>query len=150
LSASSQTKLETEKWIIDKYNEYESPVNRTRELIFNDNFIYYLWILYDNNGYWTQLKVKDIKQIKIHHKKYNSDDNEGWDVITLYFAKNKSKTKDAKPTEKNPYVISESTYFEIKLANRFIKDGLKPRMEKALLHLIKSYGGKASIKKELF
>jgi len=149
-SAFSQTKAETEKWIIEKYNEYESPVNNTRELIFDDNFIYYLWIFADNYGYWTQLPIKDIKQIKIHHKKFNSEDEEGWDVITLFFDKNKSKTKDAKPSDDNIYKVSESTLLEIKLTNKFIEDGLKPRMEKAFLHLIKSYGGNATIKKEPF
>jgi hypothetical protein len=149
-SVFSQSKEETEKWIVEKYNEYESPVNSTRELIFDDGFIYYLWIFADNYGYWTQLPIKDIKQIKIHHKKFDANDQEGWDVITLFFDKNKSKTKDAKPSDENYYEISESTSFEIKLTNKFISDGLKPRMEKALLHLIKSYGGNTTIKKEPF
>tara|TARA_R110002033_G_scaffold43092_1_gene84561 strand:+ start:3582 stop:4073 length:492 start_codon:yes stop_codon:yes gene_type:complete len=149
-SAFSQTKAETEKWIIEKYNEYESPVNNTRELIFDDSFVYYLWIFADNYGYWTQLPIKDIKQIKIHHKKFDSEDEEGWDVITLYFDKNISKTKDAKPSDDNTYKVSESTSIDIKLTNKFIEDGLKPRMEKALLHLIKSYGGNAIIKKDPF
>lgn len=109
-----------------------------------------MWIFADNYGYWTQLPIKDIKQIKIHHKKFNSEDEEGWDVITLYFDKNKSKTKDAKPSDNNTYKVSESTSIDIKLTNKFIEDGLKPRMEKALLHLIKSYGGNAIIKKEPF
>jgi hypothetical protein len=149
-SAFSQTKSETEKWIVEKYNEYESPVNNTRELIFDDSFIYYLWIFTNNYGYWTQLSIKDIKHIKIHHKKFNAEDAEGWDVITLYFDKNKSKTKDAKESDNNIYKVAESTSFEIKLTNKFIEDGLKPRMEKAFLHLVKSYGGNATIKKEPF
>ncbi len=149
-SSYSQTKAETEKWIVEKYNEYESPVNNTRELIFDNGYIYYLWIFSDDYGYWTQLPIKDIKQIKIHHKKFNADDTEGWDVITLYFDKNKSKTKDAKPSEDNIYKISESTSFEIKLTNKFIKEGLKPRMEKAFIHLIKAYGGNTTLKKEPF
>ena len=149
-SIFSQSKSETENWIIEKYNEYESPVNRTRELIFDDGYIYYLWIFTENYGYWTQLPIKEIKSIKIHHKKFDANDTEGWDVITLYFEKNKSKTKDAKPSENNYYETSESTSIDIKLSNNFINDGLKPRMEKALIHLVKSYGGNATIKKEPF
>lgn len=149
-SIFSQSKAETEKWIIEKYNEYESPVNNTRELIFDDGFVYYLWIYADNYGYWTQLPIKEIRNIKIHHKKFDANDKEGWDVITLYFNKNQSKTKDAKPSDENFYEMSESTSFEIKLTHNFISDGLKPRMEKALLHLVKSYGGNATLKKETF
>ncbi|MEH6706099.1 MAG: hypothetical protein V7691_14990 [Galbibacter orientalis] len=150
ISIFSQSKSETEKWIVEKYNEYESSVNHTRELIFDDGYIYYLWIFADNYGYWTQLPITEIKNIKIHHKKFDANDTEGWDVITLYYNKNKSKTKDAKPSENSYYEISESTSFEIKLSHNFIDDGLKPRMEKALIHLVKSYGGNATIKKEPF
>ena len=154
-SSYSQTKEETEKWIIEKYNQYESPVNKFRELIFQNGYIYYLWSwnLRENEfggGYWTQLPIKEIKQIEIIHEKFDVNDHEGWDKIILHFEKNKSKTKDGKNTENNNYEISEQTTIEIKLSSNFIKDGLKTRMENALLYLIKSYGGKATLKKEPF
>tara|TARA_R110000744_G_C19355548_1_gene560825 strand:+ start:1794 stop:2285 length:492 start_codon:yes stop_codon:yes gene_type:complete len=146
----SQSKAETEKWILDKYNEYESSENRTRELVFDEGKLYYLWILTENYGHWTEIAIKNIEQIKIHHERFNPEDEEGWDEITLYFETGKSRIKDAKPSEDDTYKISEQTSIDIKLSEYFIKEGLKPRMEKALLHLIKAYGGNATIKKDAF
>lgn len=150
VSLYSQSKEDTQEWILDKYIEYESPKNNSRELLIDDGKLYYLWIFTENYGHWTEIAIKDIKQIEIHHEKFDAEDREGWDEITLYFEKGTSRTKDAKLSDENNYKISDGRSFDIKLSENFIKDGLKPRMEKALLHLIKTYGGNATIKKELF
>ena len=146
----AQTKKETEEWIVEQYNEYEDPVNRSRDLFFEDGYIYYLWLIAENHGFWSKLKIKDIKNIKIYHKKYNASDTVGWDVITLYFDKQKLYTRDVNLSVESNYIVSEGTTIDIKLKNNFITDGLKPRMEKALLHLIKQYGGNATTKKDPF
>lgn len=136
----SQTKTEIKEWIVEKYNEYKSNttvIPRTSfDLYFDNEYLIYIYI---NDEF--KIKIKDIKKIKIKHEKFDIDDNEGWTSIFLYFEKNKSRYNNE---------VSDDTMIKITVSNEFIKDGYKNRMEKAILFLVKSYGGNATIKNEAF
>lgn len=136
----SQTKIETKDWIIEKYNEYKRnttviPKN-SFDLYFKDDELIHIYI---NREF--RIKLKDIKKIQIKKEKFDENDKEGWTAIFIFFEKDKLKYEGN---------LSKDTMFKIAVNTEFLEDGYKERMEKALLHLIGLYGGKATIKNEPF
>src|SRR5690554_2196163 len=121
-------------------------------LTIEDEILYYRWGWVEENkevyGYWISIDIKYIKEIEIKKDYFDSNDKIGWSKIYLYFDKNKAFIKDLDDHEE--YQISDSTFIDILLDAKFIDDDMAPRMQKALLHLVKLNGGSAKIKKEPF
>lgn len=149
LQIMAQSKQETENWIVQKYNNYERKINNDNILKFDNGYLYYVSMLDKNFGTVFKIKVKDIKQIQIIAEKFDSEDDEGWTNIQILFDTKDLQTKDIRDYETN-YEPGIGTGFKILVNSEFYKTDLPKRMEKALLHLIKDYGGSASIKKEPF
>ena len=70
----------------------------------------------------------------------------------LYFSKNKGKVNHYTSCENiaDNWKLDEGTMTNILLSSNLFNDKMEHRLEKALLHLIKLYGGNATIKKEPF
>lgn len=149
-----QDKNETESWIIEKYDEYERSINSNMDLWIEDGYLYYYFTLYDDpikakeNGVLYRMKIKDIKAIKTIKKKFNSEDNIGWTNLILYTEKTKMFSKDF-PVSKGWECTNEG-FLNIPLKSEFISEGVNIRFQKAVLHLVKLYGGNAIVKKEAF
>lgn len=122
----SQTKSETEKWIEEKYYEYQREVNSDDDLTFENGNLIYRYLGSD----LPQIKIKEIKQVQIRLEKFNSKDEVGWTAIYIYYGK--------------------GNYYKIGIDSKFYNGDLPNRMYKALIHLVKLYGGNATIKKEAF
>lgn len=138
-----QSKAESQDWITSKYNDYERTVNKKFDLEFEDGYLMYL--IFDD---LFRVQIKDILRMEIKAEKWDSADKIGWTSIYIYFQKGKLSIKQY--GENSFTTDSGDTFFKIPLKSEFISDGLKPRMEKAFVHLIKLYGGSATIKKEAF
>ncbi|SCZ01182.1 hypothetical protein [Flavobacterium caeni] len=141
----SQSKEETKEWIIEKYNNYErvNQYNQKFDLTFEEDYLIYEYL-----GSLFKLKIKDIKKIELKKERFDNDDKEGWVSIYIYFQKGKLSTKGL---NENVFSNAESdTSFKIPLSSELINEGYKDRMEKAIIHLVKLYGGNATIKKEAF
>ena len=94
------------------------------------------------------MKIQDIKSIKIIKKKFNSEDKIGWSYLTLYTNSNKIFSKDF--PENNNFTCTNEGFLNIPLKAEFIDEGVNIRFQKAIIHLVKLYGGNATVKKEAF
>lgn len=158
----SQTKEETEEWINSKINiypvKYTGNINIDEEILIDEGILYYYNALEGDsyyNGSWSKLDFKDIKAIKFSKDRAIEGGN-SWIVLSFFFNENKAYTsgdikqkyypKSVTTYTKNP----KHTRIQMRLDNRFKEDGIEKRMEKALLHLSKLYGGSATLKKEPF
>ncbi len=151
ISSSSQSIQETTDDIIDLYNLYERPVNSDNDLIIEDGILFYKMTLGDHYGFWHQFHLKDIKEIEIKKEYYDSEDKIGWTNIYLFFDPYISKIKDFDGTKPpSEYIISYSPGCYLLLNSQFMGDGMAPRMEEALIRLIKLSGGSAEILKESY
>lgn len=123
----SQSKAESKDWIVEKYNEFKrvGEFSNQFDLNFENEF---LIIKMSQSLY--KIRIKDIKKIEIKKERWDNSDKEGWSSIYFYYGKNEE--------------------IEITMSSEFIDLGYKQRMEKAFIHLIKLYGGNATIKKEAF
>lgn len=123
----SQTKEETKQWIVDKYNDYErsNEYSSICDLDFKDSYI-----IVKMFGQIEKFPIKNINIIEIKSKRWDSDDKIGWTSMILRYGKDERA--------------------ELLLNADFITDGYKARIEKAIIHLVQLYGGKAKIKKEAF
>lgn len=149
-----QSKIETENWLEEKYNEYERSINSNMNLWIDEGYLYYYFTLYDDpvkakeNGVLYRMKIQDIKSIKIIKKKFNSEDKIGWSYLTLYTNSNKIFSKDF--PENNNFTCTNEGFLNIPLKAEFIDEGVNIRFQKAIIHLVKLYGGNATVKKEAF
>ncbi|MFT3796472.1 hypothetical protein [Flavobacterium sp.] len=123
----AQSKTESKEWIVEKYNEFKRVNEYSNE--FDLNFENEFLIIKTYKSLY-KIQIKDIKKIQIKKERWDNDDKEGWSSVYFYYGKNDS--------------------VEITMSSEFIESGYKKRMENALLHLIKLYGGNATIKKEAF
>ncbi len=140
----SQTKNETEVWIVEKYNQFErvNSLSNTMDLFFENDFLYYEYL----NAFF-KIKIKDITEIEFKKEKFDNDDKVGWISLWIRFDKGNLLYKRA---GENEFSKSTDTAFKIPLSSDLEKDEYQKRLEKALLHLIKLNGGNAKIKKETF
>ncbi|PHR74170.1 MAG: hypothetical protein COA67_02045 [Lutibacter sp.] len=140
----SQTKKETEEWIVEKYNQFErvNSLSNTMDLFFENNFLYYEYL----NAFF-KVEIKDIKEIEFKKERFDNEDKEGWISLWIRFDNGSLFYKRA---SENGFSKSTDTTFKIPLSSDLGKDDYQKRLEKALLHLIKLNGGNAKIKKEPF
>lgn len=160
----SQTRKETEDWINQNINIYpvsygDNPINVVENIYLEDGYLYFYhhWKREDNtyySGTWSKVALKDIKTIEYSFDK-SPELNNKWIELHINFAKGKcsqATLEDEFQGKDNvKYVVqSERTIIPQRLNMDFQKSGMKQRIEKALLHIIKQYGGNAIIKKESF
>jgi len=163
-STFSQTKKETEKWINQNINNYpvsygDNPINVVENIFIDNEYLYFYhhWKREDNNYYsgtWSKVALKDIKSIEYSYDK-SSGLNNKWIELHINFAKGKCSqaTLESEFQGKdnvNYEIQSERTVIPQRLNMEFVESGMKQRIEKALLHIIKQYGGNAIVKKEPF
>ena len=163
-STFCQTKEETEKWINQNINNYpvsygDNPINIVENIFIEKEYLYFYhhWKKEDSNYYsgtWSKVALKDIKSIEYSYDK-SSELNNKWIVLQLNFAKGKCsqatlKTEFQGKDNVNYEIMSEQTLIPQRLDMEFVESGMKQRIEKALLHIIKQYGGNAIVKKEPF
>lgn len=140
----SQTKKETEDWIVEKYNEFErvNSLSHKMDLFFENDFLNYEYL----NAFF-KIKVKDIKVIEFKKERVNNEDKEGWIALWIHFD---SGSLFHKRANENKFQLATDTAFKIALSTDLGKEDYQKRLEKALLHLIKLNGGNAISKKEPF
>jgi hypothetical protein len=149
--AFGQSKTESENWIVEKHSEYKNSYNPNMDLWFENGYMYYYWTVDDKRepakriASIFRIKIKDIKSIKTTIKKL---DDVSISKFVLYCAKGKLESKSL--PENSNFVDTGEDFLDIDLNENFKKDGINIRMEKAFLHLIKLYGGTATVKKEAF
>lgn len=144
--AFSQTRKETEDWIIEKFNSYRRPENIENQLEIADGILYHYNA---TTKLAMRVPIKDIKEIEIKQESWG--DGDFWVNIYLYTDTNKMAMKSfSKYSPDEYYNITPDTKTHIPLSNKFYYGKMFPRMEKALLHLIKLNGGNAVIKNEPF
>lgn len=163
-SALGQSKEETEEWINQNINDFpvsygDNPIDVKENIFIENGFLYFYhhWERNDENYYsgsWDKVALKDIKSIEYSYDKSPDLDNR-WVAIHLNFAKGKcysAKLKNGfQRKEDVSYELSYERTAVIKRSNMdFVNSGMKKRIEKALLHIIKLNGGNAIIKKEPF
>lgn len=103
---------------------------------------------YRYTGSWQKVNINEIKAIS--YSKSNGLDN-NWIQIKLIFNKGLSYKGNSnyrfEPKEDINYKEDlVETAFYIRLNADYEISGMKERMEKAILHIIKLYGGKAIVK----
>lgn len=146
-----QSKTESENWIEEKHREYKNSYNPNMDLWFENDYLYYYWTVDDKReadkrfAAVYRIKIKDIKFVKTSVKKL---DDVTISIFVLYCTKGKLESKSL-PGNSN-FVSNDEEFLNIFLNENFKKDGINVRMEKAFLHLVKLYGGSATIKKEAF
>ena len=163
----SQTKKETEDWINNNINNYpvnygDNPIEVVENIIIDGSSLYFYhhWNRQDDNYYsgtWTKINLKDIKSIEYSFDKSPGLNNK-WIELHLNF--NKGKSYQGKSQYPNEFrdnisyqILFDRTAIIMRLNMDFVESGMKKRIEKALLHIIKSYGGNAivkTVKKEPF
>ncbi|MBW4362745.1 hypothetical protein [Flavobacterium taihuense] len=163
-SSFSQTKKETENWINKNINGYSvdygnNPINIVENIYIENGYLYfyYHWKREDENYYdgtWSKVALKYIKSIEYSYDKSPGLNNK-WIELHLNFTKGKcfqGKLDDEFQGKDNVAyeVQSERNIITQRLNMDFVKSGMKKRIEKALLSIIKQYGGNASLKKEAF
>lgn len=144
ITTFSQTKKETEDWIVEKYNEFErvNSLSNTMDLFFENNYLYYEYL----NAFF-KIKIQDIKEIEFKKERFNNEDKEGWISLWIRFDSGKSFYKGANESD---FSKSTDTAFKILLSAELEKDDYQKRLEKAILHLVKLNGVSAKVKKESF
>lgn len=144
-SLFSQSKQETETWIVNKLDKYKRVENYARDLWIENNKIFYK----EEYGKVSNLEIKEIKDVRIFEEnlKLTSGEKIIFCSIELWCGKNncvKVNYANSKSRE-NKKLVS------ILLAPEFKEDDLFNRMGKAIKHLIKLNGGKATLnRKETF
>lgn len=160
----SQTKKETEDWINQNINEFplywaNTSLNVIEKIYVENGYLYNYYLVKDIEknyyaGYWTKVALKDIKSIENYYHR-SSDPESNW--IELRFTS--AKGKCFKAERKKEYVGKMNVKYQVvpeemtisqRLNLDFENSGMKKRIEKALLHLIKLYGGNAIVKREPF
>tara|TARA_R110001583_G_C5607231_1_gene404997 strand:+ start:66 stop:602 length:537 start_codon:yes stop_codon:yes gene_type:complete len=164
LSGFSQSKEETENWINQNINDFpvsygDNSINVKEDIYLENGYVYFYhhWESNDDSYYsgsWDKVSLKDIKSIEYSYDKSPNLDNR-WIEIHFNFDKGKCYTAELKngfQTKENvSYSLKPERTAIIKRSNMdFVNSGIKNRMEKALIHIIKQYGGNAVIKKEPF
>jgi hypothetical protein len=159
----AQSKKETEDWINLKLNifpvEYEDGFNIDEDILFDNGTLYY-YHAWDRtgsyyNGTWSKLPIKNIQEIKFSKDRALSGGN-SWIVLSFFFKENSASNSGDLPYKVDEKSITSykpnpgHTRIQMRLHNRFKEDDMEKRMEKALLHLIKLYGGNATVQKEPF
>jgi hypothetical protein len=138
----AQTKNETEEWIATKCNEYK--YNSENSIYFQSGELYQFKKV-GVVGRLVKVNPKQIKRVEISN--YVEDGKPKLVWISLYTS---DKAVYEKTDEKEAFHSMDGNVFVVPLLLKFNEDGLKQRMEKALLHLVKLYGGSSTIKKEAF
>ena len=159
----SQTIQETEDWINKNINDYPRKISGSMNLTYYlevvNGFLYTIdtWTVTDSNYISQSLMRTSLKDIK--HIEYSYDtggDTKDSKFIYIEFKSYDNKVlwdKDFDKRNNEDDVVFEiypSDNIRIQTSIDFEKSGMKERMSKAFLHLIKLYGGNAVIKKEPF
>jgi len=137
--ALCQDKPETIRWITEKIDIYKNPIESKMEI--RDDYIYRI------SSSELRVKIKNIRKIAIKKSSYNSVD---YSTLELIFDAGKLEYKDASELEFKTSKNKSDNKLSLTLLPSFLNDGLKDRMEKALVHLVKLFGGNAIIYKEPF
>ncbi|WP_026933854.1 hypothetical protein [Christiangramia echinicola] len=149
ICSNGQSLEETTDWIIKQYNQYERTINIDNNLLIEEGILFYKMTLWDNNGFWHQFHLKDVKEIEITKEFYDSEEKIAWTNIYFYFDPYKSKIKEFDETESlSEYNISDTPGCYVILNSQFWEDGMAPQMEEALIRLIEFSGGSAVVIKE--
>lgn len=144
-----QTKSETENWILEKSEEFAINNMYNRELkIENGYFTYYEKI--GDTQFYERILIKNISKIQI--KKEESAD---WGYTIKVFCNGKGCMDsghyiDGKYKNTTISYTGSVFYVNVYLNKNFENEDLPKRMEKALIHLVKLYGGVAKAYKETF
>ena len=162
--AMSQTKQETETWINNNINQFpvsygDNPNDPENRIVIEDGILYFYYHLENRkenyfSGIWNKINLNDIKNIEYSYNESVGLNNR-WLQLNLNFDEGKCLQRQLNyPHESknnNDYkLVPDRQWITMRLNGNFVKDGMKPRIEKALVHIIKLYGGKVSIKKEPF
>lgn len=142
-----QTKSETEEWIISKYLYYklDNPVHKNNILKIENG----IFIHIKSYGYFEKIQIKNIGQVKVSY--YKVENREGYTIS--FYCKNKLNCIEEGKYENGQFLSEKKKlnyFFSLYVNTSFGKEDLPKRMEKAILHLIKLYGGNATIYKETF
>jgi len=133
---NAQSKPETEKWILEKYNEY-----RTEEKYDDDIMGIKEGYLSDTMAYLdVRVKIDAIKSFAFTLKNYDNPYIE----FRINFDPGKLEYK----ADDSTFKISKNkndVYLTFRLKKEFFDDGMKEKMEQAFLHLINLHGGNAVI-----
>ncbi len=146
LNCIGQTKVETQDWISEKIHEYRSSKGVDEDFWFEDGYLHHYWSIntqIEENRTALNWKVKIEDIVKIETKCSANGCN-----FIIY-------TKQGKLFyQKTPvdtyYKVDNHPSFNVSLTKAYYNDGISARIEKALIHLVKLYGGNATIKKEPF
>ncbi|UGS22915.1 hypothetical protein [Flavobacterium channae] len=148
-----QSKKETEEWIASKYDFYKSDIyfEKNNTLLFDNGNLYVMTQNTDEITY-QKISLKDISEIFIEYtgEKIKSERYH----IELICKVNQNCIEHGKYVSGNFIPERQGGRWKIEGKNKkyfltltldksFKKDDLPMRMEKALFHLIKLYGGNA-------
>ncbi len=145
----AQSKLETESWILEKCNDYAINNFYTRELKIEDGYFTYFEKI-GENLFYERILIKKISEVQI--KKEESSD---WGYTIKVYCNGKGCDDSGHYINGN-YKNTVIEYsgnkgnLDVYLNKNFGNDDLPKRMEKALIHLVKLYGGNAKVYKETF
>jgi len=152
ITTFGQSIEETEDWIeiqfinyVKKYT-YNDILDTTTDgvLVLKDGRLYYRHDLFGGR-YTTSVKIKDIKEFGIW---YEGGTEGGWARVDIKFDKGKMILKEKGELEYKE--APEWGEFDMRLEPVILENGMKERLEKAITHLIKLYGGSSNIIKEPF
>ena len=151
ISIKAQTKAETENWIQEKVKSYPVGNFYIRELKIQNGYIEYFETI-NNTKFYERILIKNIKEVKVS-KRYDS--NWGNYYSIKLFCKSKGCNDSGQLINgnyKNTVIEYLENYgsIEIVMNENFKENDNSSRMQKAILHLIKLYGGNAIVKKEAF
>ena len=85
ICSNGQSLEETTDWIIKQYNQYERTINNDNNLLIEEGILFYKMTLWDNNGFWHQFHLKDVKEIEITKEFYDSEEKIAWTNIYFLF-----------------------------------------------------------------
>lgn len=162
-SSLSQSKKETEDWVNQNINDFpvsygNNPIHVQENIFLESGYVYFYHHWKRDDGYysgsWDKVSLKDIKSIEYSYDK-SPELNNHWIEIHLNFNAGKcysAKLKNGFQTKEDvSYLLQNERTAIIKRSDiEFVKNGMQKRIEKALLHIIKLYGGNATVKKEPF
>lgn len=145
-----QNKAETSEWIIDKFMQYEieSMSNNSIEII--DEMLIYFEYTYDKNFRYHLIPIKNIKTIKISRKTQYG--KVSYLISLIGKGKHYGNFKEGFYSEypNSDIMDKEERGINLFLNQNFGENQMPTRMEKALLNLVRLYGGSAVIGKEAF
>lgn len=146
ISSFGQSKSETESWIIDKYLSYklDNWAHKNNILKIENGYL----VLIKSYGWYEKILIKDIAQVKVSY--FKVEDREGY-TINVYCKNNgKCIQEGENNSDKNTTSKNLNNFMTIYVKVSFGQDDLPLRMEKALIYLVKLYGGDAKKYKEAF